>query len=98
MVDAADRAVEQFAVRVAQRSHDRAPRQREPSAQTEQHRRYERERRSENALAARGLDTIERVFSLDNSLAATLRGFALAGADRVQLAKQFFMSAAAGRL
>jgi 2-octaprenyl-3-methyl-6-methoxy-1,4-benzoquinol hydroxylase/2-octaprenylphenol hydroxylase len=61
-------------------------------------RRYERERRSENALAARGLDTIERVFNLDNSLAAALRGFALAGADRVQLAKQFFMSAAAGRL
>ena len=61
-------------------------------------RRYERERRSENALAARGLDTIERVFNFDNSLAAAVRGFALAGVDRTQLAKQFFMSAAAGRL
>ena len=61
-------------------------------------RRYERERRSENALAARGLDTIERVFNVDNSLAAAVRGFALAGVDRTQLAKQFFMSAAAGRL
>ncbi|MEO5626880.1 MAG: FAD-dependent oxidoreductase, partial [Dokdonella sp.] len=37
-------------------------------------RRYERERRSENALAATGLDMLGRVFGANNAPVATLRG------------------------
>jgi len=61
-------------------------------------RRYERERRSENALAARGLDAIERVFDTGHPAIAALRGAGLAIADRVAPLKQLFAAAAAGRL
>jgi len=60
-------------------------------------RRYERERRSENALAARGLDAIERLFGANDPLTPTLRGAGLAIVDRVAPLKQWFASIAAGR-
>jgi 2-polyprenylphenol 6-hydroxylase len=60
-------------------------------------RRYERERRSENALAARGLDAIQRLFDADDAIVATLRGAALAAADRLAPVKTFFADIAAGR-
>ena len=60
-------------------------------------RRYERERRSENALAARGLDAIERLFGATDPLTPTLRGAGLALVDHVTPLKQLFASIAAGR-
>lgn len=60
-------------------------------------RRYERERRSENALAARGLDVIERVFGADVLPIAAVRGAALAAVDRVASFKHWFSDLAAGR-
>ena len=60
-------------------------------------RRYERERRSENALAARGLDAIERLFGAGDPLTPTLRGAGLAIVDRIAPLKQWFASIAAGR-
>jgi 2-octaprenyl-3-methyl-6-methoxy-1,4-benzoquinol hydroxylase/2-octaprenylphenol hydroxylase len=60
-------------------------------------RRYERERRSENALAARGLDAIERVFGATDPLTPKLRGAGLAAVDRLAPVKQLFASIAAGR-
>jgi 2-polyprenylphenol 6-hydroxylase len=60
-------------------------------------RRYERERRSENALAAHGLDAIERVFGAADPLMPNLRGAGLALVDRVAPLKQLFASIAAGR-
>lgn len=61
-------------------------------------RRYERERRSENALAARGLDTISDVFNSSNPAVSAARGIGLAVVDRAELAKRFFASIAAGRM
>ena len=61
-------------------------------------RRYARERRSENALAARGLDVIQRVFDSDNSVLAAARGSALAVADGLAPLKRILSSVAAGRL
>jgi 2-polyprenylphenol 6-hydroxylase len=60
-------------------------------------RRYERERRSENTLAARGLDTIQRVFGSDNLLRRTLAGAGLSAADRIAPLKRLLADAAAGR-
>jgi 2-octaprenyl-3-methyl-6-methoxy-1,4-benzoquinol hydroxylase/2-octaprenylphenol hydroxylase len=60
-------------------------------------RRYERERRSENALAARGLDLIERTFSSSRPLLASARGGALAVAGRFEPVRQLLADIAAGR-
>jgi len=60
-------------------------------------RRYARERRSENALAARGLDAIHAVFGSDNLVAVATRGAALAAADRLVPLKHRLMSIASGR-
>lgn len=60
-------------------------------------RRHERERRSENALAANGFDTLGRVFSSGNTPLATLRGAALAVVDRLAPLKQLLGGIAAGR-
>jgi len=60
-------------------------------------RRYGRERRSENALAARGLDAIHAVFGSDNLVAVATRGAALAAADRLVPLKHRLMSIASGR-
>jgi 2-octaprenyl-3-methyl-6-methoxy-1,4-benzoquinol hydroxylase/2-octaprenylphenol hydroxylase len=61
-------------------------------------RRYERERRSENALAARGLDAIERLFGASDPLTPVLRGAGLALVDRIAPVKHLFASIAAGRI
>ena len=61
-------------------------------------RRYERERRSENALAAYGLDAIQRAFDMPGMPAAMLRGVALAAAQHVSPLKDMLGAAAAGRL
>jgi 2-octaprenyl-3-methyl-6-methoxy-1,4-benzoquinol hydroxylase/2-octaprenylphenol hydroxylase len=60
-------------------------------------RRYERERRSENALAAHGLDAIERAFGSEASLVASLRATALAAAGRLAPIKHVLAEIAAGR-
>jgi 2-octaprenyl-3-methyl-6-methoxy-1,4-benzoquinol hydroxylase/2-octaprenylphenol hydroxylase len=60
-------------------------------------RRYERERRSENALAARGLDAIERLFGAGDPVTAMLRGAGLAMVDRLAPVKYVFATLAAGR-
>lgn len=60
-------------------------------------RRHERERRSENALAANGLDTLGRVFGASSMPLATLRGVALAAVDRLAPLKQLLSGVAAGR-
>ena len=60
-------------------------------------RRYERERRSENALAARGLDAIERLFGASDPLTPTLRGLGLSIVDRLAPIKELFASMAAGK-
>jgi 2-octaprenylphenol hydroxylase len=60
-------------------------------------RRYERERRSENALAAHTLDGIERLFGSGGAIVAGLRGAGLAVVDRVDPLKHFFAAVAAGR-
>jgi 2-octaprenyl-3-methyl-6-methoxy-1,4-benzoquinol hydroxylase/2-octaprenylphenol hydroxylase len=61
-------------------------------------RRYERERRSENTLAAHGLDLIERAFTTDSTPIAALRGFGLTIANRVPPLKRLLGDSAAGRL
>jgi 2-octaprenyl-3-methyl-6-methoxy-1,4-benzoquinol hydroxylase/2-octaprenylphenol hydroxylase len=61
-------------------------------------RRYERERRSENAMAARGLDAIERLFGATDPVTPALRGAGLALVDRLAPAKHLFASIAAGRI
>ena len=61
-------------------------------------RRYERERRSENTLAARGLDLIERVYSSDSMAIAGLRGAALGLAGRIGPLRRLLDAAAAGRV
>jgi 2-octaprenyl-3-methyl-6-methoxy-1,4-benzoquinol hydroxylase/2-octaprenylphenol hydroxylase len=60
-------------------------------------RRYARERRSENTLAARGFDLIERSFASEAMPVAGLRGLALGLADRVPLLKRMLAENAAGR-
>lgn len=60
-------------------------------------RRYERERRSENTLAAYGLDGIERLFGNGNAIVAGFRGAGLAIVDRADPLKQFFAGLAGGR-
>jgi 2-polyprenylphenol 6-hydroxylase len=60
-------------------------------------RRYERERRSENTLAAHGLDAISNVFNSSNPVVSMARAAGLAAIDRVAFAKQFFASTASGR-
>lgn len=60
-------------------------------------RRYERERRSENALAARGLDAIERLFGAEDPVTPVVRGIGLSIVDRLGPIKEFFASIAAGR-
>jgi len=60
-------------------------------------RRYERERRSESTLAARGLDAIERVFGTGRLPVAVLRGAGLAFADRAAPIKRWLADTAAGR-
>ncbi len=61
-------------------------------------RRYERERRSENALAAHGLDAIERLFGLDAMPLAALRGIGASLLDRMTPLKDLLRDAATGRL
>jgi len=60
-------------------------------------RRYERERRSENTLAAHGLDAIERVYASASMPIAVLRGAALACAGRVRPLRRALGAIAAGR-
>ena len=60
-------------------------------------RRYERERRSDNTLAARGLDAIERVYGSASEPVAALRGAALALAGRFAPLRGMLASIAAGR-
>lgn len=60
-------------------------------------RRYERERRSENTLAAHGLDAIERVFGTDRAAAVALRGAGLALVERLAPLRHFIVGIAAGR-
>jgi len=60
-------------------------------------RRYERERRSENALAVRGVDMIQRVFDSDNYLRKAFVSFGFTAVDRTVPLKQFFADRAAGR-
>jgi 2-octaprenyl-3-methyl-6-methoxy-1,4-benzoquinol hydroxylase/2-octaprenylphenol hydroxylase len=60
-------------------------------------RRYERERRSENALAARSFDLIERVFGSSSAPLAGLRAAGLALASRVAPLRRVLADAAAGR-
>ena len=61
-------------------------------------RRYERERRSENTLAARSIDLIERVFSSDATPLALVRGAALGAAGKIAPLRRLLGDAAAGRL
>jgi len=58
-------------------------------------RRYERERRSENALAAHGLDGVERVFRERHF--PLLRGLALSFAGRFEPVRALLVDMAAGR-
>jgi len=60
-------------------------------------RRYERERRSENTLAAHGLDLIERVFTSDSMPLALARGMGLAAANRLTPLRHLLAAVAAGR-
>lgn len=60
-------------------------------------RRYERRRRSDNAIAAYGFDAIQRVFGADAMPVAALRGAALGIVDRLAPLKQMFARRAAGR-
>lgn len=61
-------------------------------------RRYERERRSENTAAARGLDLIERAFVSDAMPIAWVRGAGLALANRISPLRRLLAATAAGRL
>jgi 2-octaprenylphenol hydroxylase len=60
-------------------------------------RRYERERRSDNALAARGLDVIERAFAADNAALTALRSVAFATVRRIAPLQRLMTEIAAGR-
>ncbi|HET6604910.1 MAG TPA: FAD-dependent oxidoreductase [Xanthomonadaceae bacterium] len=59
-------------------------------------RRYERQRRSENAMAAWAFDGLNRLFSNDAVLPTLLRGPALGLVDRIPPLKRFFIARAAG--
>lgn len=61
-------------------------------------RRYERERRSENVLAANSFSLIESTFNSDATAIAGLRGVALGLANRIAPLKRRLGDAAAGRL
>ena len=61
-------------------------------------RRYERERRSENTLAANSFSVIETSFGSDSMVLAGLRGLALGAANRLTPLKRLLGDAAAGRL
>ena len=61
-------------------------------------RRYERERRSENTLAAHSFSLIESSFDSDSTVIAGLRGLALGAANRITPLKRLFGDAAAGRM
>jgi 2-octaprenyl-3-methyl-6-methoxy-1,4-benzoquinol hydroxylase/2-octaprenylphenol hydroxylase len=60
-------------------------------------RRYERERRSDNTLAARGFDAIERTYASVSTPVALLRGVALASASGVAPLRRALAAIAAGR-
>jgi 2-octaprenyl-3-methyl-6-methoxy-1,4-benzoquinol hydroxylase/2-octaprenylphenol hydroxylase len=60
-------------------------------------RRYERRRRSDNAISAHAFDAIQRVFGSDAMPLAALRGAGLAIVDRVAPLKRMFARHAAGR-
>ena len=60
-------------------------------------RRYERERRSEGTLAARGMDGIERLFGNDLMPLANLRGLGLAAVNRITPLRNRLADLAAGR-
>jgi 2-octaprenyl-3-methyl-6-methoxy-1,4-benzoquinol hydroxylase/2-octaprenylphenol hydroxylase len=60
-------------------------------------RRYERRRRSDNALSAHAFDAIQRVFGSDAMGLAALRGAGLALVDRIAPFKRLFARHAAGR-
>jgi 2-octaprenyl-3-methyl-6-methoxy-1,4-benzoquinol hydroxylase/2-octaprenylphenol hydroxylase len=60
-------------------------------------RRFERSRRSDNALSANAFDAIQRVFGSDAMPAAALRGAALAFVDKIVPFKRLFARHAAGR-
>jgi len=59
-------------------------------------RRYERRRRSDNALSAHAFDAIQRVFGSDKMPVAALRGIALGLVDKIAPLKQMFARHAAG--
>ncbi len=59
-------------------------------------RRFERRRRSDNAVSAYAFDTIQRAFGSDSMPLATLRGFGLATVDRIGPLKRIFARHAAG--
>lgn len=59
-------------------------------------RRHARARASENALAARGFDALERLFAHPHPAVAALRRQGLLLADRIPPLKRFFMRRAAG--
>ena len=59
-------------------------------------RRYERRRRSDNAISAHAFDAIQRGFGSDVAAAAAVRGAGLALVDRIAPLKQFFARRAAG--
>lgn len=59
-------------------------------------RRYERRRRSDNALSAYAFDAIQRGFGSDSNLLAVVRGFGLAAVDRAGPLKRLFARHAAG--
>lgn len=60
-------------------------------------RRFERRRRSDNALSAHSFDAIQRVFGSDSTTLAALRGAGLGLVDRISPLKQMFARHAAGR-
>jgi 2-octaprenyl-3-methyl-6-methoxy-1,4-benzoquinol hydroxylase/2-octaprenylphenol hydroxylase len=59
-------------------------------------RRYERRRRSDNALSAHAFDAIARGFGSETSIVAALRGLGLGVVDRVAPLKRLFARHAAG--
>ncbi len=61
-------------------------------------RRYARERRSENTLAAHAFDLIERTFASPSGALALVRGAALGVAGRVAPLRNLLLDGAAGRL
>jgi 2-octaprenylphenol hydroxylase len=76
---------------LAAERHDRRDIAGEPAL-----RRYERRRRSDNALSAHAFDAIQRGFGSDSIAVAALRGLGLAAIDRVAPVKRLFVRHAAG--